>query len=248
MSAEPVSVAWPAPANVRTVVTTRCGGVSTGRYASFNLAMHCGDDVVCVSENRARLTARCGAPGVCWLDQKHATNVVDARIDYRAPPQADASWCQNTGRACAILSADCLPVLICDRAGSLVAAAHCGWRGLAEGILPALLNRLAVPADDLLVWLGPAIGPQHYQIGSEVHEALRRTIPAVAAGIALTPSDVANRWQADLYAIARAQLNALGVTAIYGGGFCTYRESRFYSYRRDGETGRMASLIWLAES
>ena len=173
--------------------------------------------------------------------------MVDAGVDYRAPPAADASWCRTNGRACAILSADCLPVLICDRAGSLVAAAHCGWRGLANRILAALVNQLAVPADDLMAWFGPAIGPRHYQIGEEVRTALQQTIAAPAAIAAFVSSDVANKWQADLYAVARAQLNALGITAVYGGGYCTYGESRFYSYRRDGETGRMASLIWLAE-
>jgi polyphenol oxidase len=246
-NAESIAVNWPAPRRVRAVVTTRHGGVSEGRYASFNLATHCGDEPWRVAENRHRLAATHRVPPVCWLSQVHGTDVVDAGADYTTPPTADAAWSRIPARACAILTADCLPVLICDRDATLVAAAHCGWRGLAQGILRSLVGRLGAPSDDLLAWLGPAIGPAHYEVGEDVRDALLKTNSAACVDAALLPSTVAGKWQADLYAIARAELSELGVTAVYGGGFCTYRETRFYSYRRDGVTGRMASLIWLSD-
>jgi YfiH family protein len=245
--AESIRVDWPAPARVRAIVTTRHGGVSTGAYASFNLASHCGDRPSCVAENRARLTARHRVPMVCWLNQVHGTGVVEATVSGHEPPTADASWSGSAGFACAILTADCLPVLICDRAGTVVAAAHCGWRGLAGGVLYELVRRLPVGAGDLLAWFGPAIGPARYQIGADVREALLARLDSSAVDMAVRPSGVPGKWQADLYAIARRQLNELGVSDIYGGGFCTHSEARFYSYRRDGVTGRMASLIWLSD-
>ena len=245
--AEQVRIVWPARARVRAVVTTRHGGVSEGRYGSFNLATHCGDELSHVLENRRRLTSAYRIPPVCWLDQVHGREVIDTAEASSQPPSADASLSRSAALACAILTADCLPVLMCDRDGTVVGAAHCGWRGLAAGVLGALVRRLNVPGDDLLAWLGPAIGPAHYQIGEDVREALLDSIPASDISVAVTPSSDSNRWQADLYAVARAQLNALGVTAVFGGGFCTYRETRFYSYRRDGVTGRIASLIWLSD-
>ncbi len=245
--AETLRVAWPAPTRVRAIVTTRHGGVSSGAFASFNLATHCGDRPSSVAENRARLAARYQVPEVRWLDQVHGIDVVDASIDAGAPPKADASWSRRSGHACAILTADCLPVLMCDRAGSVVAAAHCGWRGLAGGVLAELVGQLECPSDELMAWLGPAIGPAHYQIGDDVREALLGSVDGPSGLDAVRPSGVPDKWQADLYAIARAQLHSLGVLAVYGGGFCTYAEARFYSYRRDGATGRMASLIWLSE-
>ena len=245
--AESIAVDWPAPSRVRTVVTTRHGGVSEGPYASFNLATHCGDEPSRVAENRRRLTATHGVPSVCWLNQVHGTDVVDAGADHTLPPTADASWSRVAARACAILTADCLPVLICNRDATLVAAAHCGWRGLASGVLGALVGRLRVRGDDLLAWLGPAIGPARYEVGTDVRDAWLETHAAASVAAALRPSLVVGKWQADLYTIARAQLSALGVTAIFGGGFCTYDETRFYSFRRDGVTGRMASLIWLSD-
>lgn len=246
-NAESIRVDWPAPARVRALVTSRHGGVSAGAYASLNLATHCGDQPECVAENRARLIAQHRLPTVCWLNQVHGIDVVDAAVVGRAPPTADASWSRSTRHACAILTADCLPVLMCNRAGTVVGAAHCGWRGLAGGVLDALVTRLSVRPADLLAWFGPAIGPSRYQIGDDVREALLARVDRSVVDRSLRPSDVVGKWQADLYAIARRQLNALGVSEIYGGGFCTYDESRFYSYRRDGVTGRIASLIWLSD-
>lgn len=239
---------WPAPARVRAVVTTRHGGVSVGRYASFNQAGHCGDNPASVAANRRTLIALTNAPPVCWLNQVHGVDVVDAARSATAPPTADAAFSRTSAHACGILTADCLPVLICDRAATLVAAAHCGWRGLAQGVLGRLLDRLGVGGDELLAWLGPAIGPGHYEVGNDVREALCSTIAAPIVEAALQPGRIDGKWHADLYALATAQLNERGVTKISGGGFCTYGDARFYSYRRDGVTGRMAALIWLSAS
>ncbi len=238
---------WPAPARVRALTTTRQGGISNGVYASFNLATHCGDDVACVTENRERLAQRYGVPPVvCWLNQVHGTVVVDADRDHPIPPEADASLSQSPGRACAILTADCVPVLVCDRAGTMIGAAHCGWRGLAHGVLGALLQRLPTDSANLIAWMGPGIGPERYEVGADVRDALLQTVSPSIVARALRPSH--GKWLADLYELARSQLSALGVSAVYGGEFCTYRDARFYSYRRDGVTGRMASLIWLSDA
>ncbi len=241
-----ISIDWPAPRRVRALMTTRLGGASQGRYASFNLATHCGDDPAAVEANRRRLALAHRVPSVAWLDQVHGDSVIDAATSM-SMPTADAAFVRRPQRACAILTADCLPVLLCDRAGTVVAAAHCGWRGLASQILSALVARLDVPGVELLAWLGPAIGPAHYEIGTDVREALLERIPRVAVDAALRPSQRQGHWFADLYAIARAELRALGIARTFGGGFCTYADRRFYSYRRDGVTGRMAALIWLAD-
>jgi YfiH family protein len=238
---------WPAPKRVRALVTTRHGGVSTGRYASFNLAGHCGDDPASVDTNRRRLLATTGAPSICWLNQVHGLDVVDAAHARTEPPLADASWSRSPSHACAILTADCLPVLLCDRAGTFVAAAHCGWRGLAQGILRQLFHQLPSRVGPLLAWLGPAIGPANYEVGDDVRDALHASFPASVIAAALRPGRIVGKWQADLYALARSELGAVGVTEIHGGDFCTYADERFYSYRRDGVTGRMATLIWLSK-
>jgi len=239
---------WPAPARVRALSTTRAGGVSRGAYASFNLAAHCGDDAASVSENRARLAAQCGTPPVCWMNQVHGTDVVDADLDPADLPAADAAVSLARRRACAILTADCVPVLVCDRAGTMVGAAHCGWRGLAEGVLGALVQRLPTARENLIAWMGPGIGSEHYEVGSDVRDALLDRFPVSVVEQALRPSSTAVKWSADLYTLARAELTGLGVSGIYGGGFCTYQDARFYSHRRDGVTGRMATLIWLSET
>ncbi|HTK97538.1 MAG TPA: peptidoglycan editing factor PgeF [Pseudomonadales bacterium] len=237
---------WPASERVRALTTTRHGGVSTGVYASFNLAMHCGDEIARVTENREWLRTRLGVPlVVCWLKQVHGTDVVDADREYTTPPTADAALAQTPRRACAILTADCVPVLLCDRAGTMVGAAHCGWRGLAQGVLAELAQRLPTRAANLIAWLGPGIGPARYEVGRDVRDALLRSLPVSLVARALRPSR--DKWLADLYELARAQLHALGIPEVYGGGFCTYEDERFYSYRRDGVTGRMATLIWLED-
>jgi YfiH family protein len=233
---------WPAPANVRACVSTRAGGVSQAPFDSFNLGDHVGDDPAAVAENRRRLEQAQGCRPA-WLSQVHGIEVVEA--DPSRVATADASWSATPGIACAVLTADCLPALFCDRAGTRVAAAHAGWRGLAGGVLEATLDKLAVPAAEVLVWLGPAIGPQAFEVGPEVREAFLADHAEAAA--AFVPSVNAGRYMADIYQLARIRLAARGVTAVYGGGLCTFSDAeRFYSYRRNPRTGRQASLVWLA--
>ncbi len=236
---------WPAPAWVRTLVTTRAGGISRERYASFNLGQHVGDEVAAVDHNRAMLGEQLQLE-ISWLEQVHGTKVVEAASE--APARglcADAQWTRQRGLACAIMTADCLPVLLCDRAGTIVAAAHAGWRGLADGILEATVATMAAPPETLLAWLGPAIGPQAFEVGAEVRE--RFCVWNAASAQAFTPGEAPGKWWCDLFLLARLRLQQAGVTAVYGGGVCTYSDSqRFYSYRRDGVTGRFASLIWLS--
>ena len=239
-----VAVEWPAPPRVRALMTTRFGGVSVAPYDSFNLAAHCGDDARAVATNRAVLT-RDGVPQPVWLEQVHGVDVVDAAT-ASGVPRADASFVRVAGVGCAVLVADCLPVLICDRAATVVAAAHCGWRGLARGVLTATVKRLEVPSGDLVAWLGPAIGQRRYEVGDDVRDAFVGV--RAGAAVAFVRGAAPNKWHADLYALARAELASLGVAAIYGGGFCTFDERRFYSYRRDVTTGRMAAVIWLSDA
>lgn len=233
---------WPAPSWVRAVQTTRAGGVSAGPYASCNLAMHVEDDPAAVAENRRRLSEALRLPAEpCWLTQVHGTGIVDAG---QASPgvEGDGAVSLAAGAVCVVMTADCLPVLLCDRAGTRVAAAHAGWRGLAGGVIGAAVAALGVPGNQLLAWLGPAIGPRAFEVGNEVRDAfLARD---AVAEVAFTP--VRDRWHADLYRLAHQQLASLGITEISGGEWCTFEDSaRFFSYRRDNRTGRMASLIWL---
>lgn len=243
---------WPAPAVVQAVVTTRAGGVSPAPWDSLNLGTHVGDDPARVAENRARLEAAltaiapCGTPQ--WLNQVHGTVVVEAEPEAarraRFVPAADAVTTTVPGLPCVVMTADCLPVFFCDRAGTRVAVAHAGWRGLCDGVLEATVARFAVPSD-VLAWLGPAIGPAAFEVGEEVRAAFLAQDAGVAS--AFRPSPHAGRWLADIYALARARLAAVGVTAVSGGGLCTVTDrEQFFSYRRDGQTGRMASVIWLA--
>lgn len=231
---------WPAPAQVKACVTTRAGGVSVAPFDTCNLGEHVEDNPTAVAENRQRLTAQLGCQPA-WLRQVHGIAVAEA--DPRLVAEADASWTATPGIACTAMTADCLPALFCDRAGSRVAAAHAGWRGLVGGVLEATLDTLALPAEEVLVWLGPAIGPQAFEVGAEVREAFVAVHPQTAA--AFLPSRNAGRFMADIYALARLRLAARGVTAVYGGGFCTVSDPRFYSYRRSARTGRFASLVWL---
>ncbi|HEY7671279.1 MAG TPA: peptidoglycan editing factor PgeF [Gammaproteobacteria bacterium] len=233
---------WPAPACVRAVATERGGGVSIGRYASFNLAAHVGDTADAVRENRRRLVQGLKLPSEpVWLDQVHGARIAD--LDAAPAGPADGAVTRRPGIVCVILTADCLPVLLTDRAGTRVGAAHGGWRGLAAGVLPAIVAAMGLPAREVLAWLGPAIGPEAYEVGAEVREAFLARDPAASAAFA---ANARGRWQADLYALARLSLAAAGVTAIYGGGFCTATDAeRFFSHRREAPCGRMASLIWL---
>ena len=238
---------WPAPANILALTTTRTGGVSDGPFASFNLAHHVGDQPAAVAANRNTLAQ--GLPtgsSVQWLQQVHGTRVLQASQpmcgDY---PEADASVTRSNRVACAVLTADCLPVLLCDRAGSTVAAAHAGWRGLAAGVLESCVRAMAVNPGELMAWLGPAIGPGAFEVGPEVRRAfLEAGDVRETADCFVAPASREGHFLANLYGLARLRLAAAGVPAVFGGEYCTYEDSsRFYSYRRDGETGRMASLI-----
>jgi YfiH family protein len=235
---------WPAPERVRAFTTTRIGGASGGPYAGFNLADHVGDDPAQVRANRARLCQAAGLPSEPrWLRQVHGTDVVDA-VAADPGTTADGSVTEASATVCAVLTADCLPVFLCDRRGTTVGVLHAGWRGLAAGIVEAGVARMDLPGAALLAWLGPAIGPAAFEVGDDVRDAFVRE-DAAAAG-AFVPN-ARGRWLADLYALARRRLAGVGVTAIYGGEHCTVTQADlFYSYRRDGATGRMASVIWLA--
>ena len=235
---------WPAPANVIARATTRSGGVSEGRYGTFNLGGHVGDAPAAMRENRRRFREALGLlyePG--WLQQVHGNTVVDAGDTCERPPEADASVSREIGRASVVLTADCLPVLFAAVDGSVVGAAHAGWRGLLGGILENTVRALEAPPAALLAWLGPAISQAAFEVGAEVRAAYTAADPAAAVHFA---ANARGRYQADLYALARQRLANAGVDAVFGGGFCTYTDrDRFYSYRRDGECGRMASVIAL---
>lgn len=234
---------WPAPARVRAAMTTRAGGASAGAWASLNLATHVGDDPAAVAENRRRVRATLDLPSEPgWLGQVHGARVAVLPRDDDEP--ADASVCFTPGLVCAVLVADCLPVFLASRDGDRVGIAHAGWRGLAGGVVEATVAALECDPSRLVAWLGPSIGPRAFEVGAEVREAFVAQDPgAEGAFVAGRPG----RWLADLPALARRRLEAAGVSAVSGGGLCTYADpARFYSYRRDGATGRMAALAWLA--
>ena len=273
---------WPAPANVRAAMTTRAGGVSVGPYASLNLGAGVSDDPAAVSENRRRVSVALNLPGEPnWLKQVHGTAVI--RIfppppagggRGRGDPEADASFTTERGVVCAVMAADCLPVLFCDDAGTVVAAAHVGWRGLAAGVIESTVRALPVKPPTLMAWLGAAIGPESFEVGVEVREAfVSRDVraadcftplpsgagdaleahrpPALVLGAAGEAARSAGegepKYLADLYGLARQRLESAGVTRVYSGGRCTLREPQhFFSHRRDGRCGRMAALVWLA--
>lgn len=232
---------WPAPAAVRALQTLRAGGCSAPPWDSLNLGDHVGDDVLHVAANRALLRAFLPDEPF-WLKQVHGTVVVDAGL-VSGSPEADAVVCRKPGKVCAVMTADCLPVLFCDRAGTVVAAAHAGWRGLLAGVLEATLQEMAVAPGEVVAWLGPAIGPQAFEVGDDVRSAF--VAHDSLAGKAFHPQGC-GKWLADIYQLARQRLGAAGVVDISGGNRCTAgEESAFFSYRRDGVTGRMASLVWL---
>ncbi len=238
---------WPAPRRVRGLITTRNGGVSQSPFDSMNLAAHLDDDPEAVSANRARLRAHVPAEP-CWLQQVHGTRVV--RADASAPgEQADACIAREAGRVCVVMIADCLPVLLCDRAGTIVAAAHAGWRGLSAGVLESTIAAMGCESAELLAYLGPAIGPHAFEVGDDVLDAFTRAHPRAAECFCAkrVPAGTPQKWLADLYGLARQRLAAAGLRAVYGGTGCTFSEpQRFFSHRRDRRTGRQAALIWLA--
>lgn len=231
---------WPAPANVHSVTTLRTGGVSQDSYASLNLAAHVGDNPALVSQNRQIIKTLLNLPsGPVWLNQTHSNRAVKA-IATSSPPQADASYTDQLGVVCAVLTADCLPLLVCAANGTEIAAVHAGWRGLLDGVIDNTIT--ALKDNDVLVWLGPAIGPEHFEVGAEVRTAFLAKSAGYAPAFKQHRHD---KWLADIYQLARINLAALGIDKVYGGNFCTATDhERFYSYRRDKDTGRMATLIW----
>ena len=236
---------WPAPANVRACMTTRSGGVSHGPYQSLNLGDHVLDDAQCVAQNRTLLVEALNLPAApMWLNQVHGTEIVQLPYNGSIPPHADGSFSREAGQVCAVMTADCLPVLLCDKQGTVVAAAHAGWRGLAAGVIENTVTAMAVAPDTVLAWLGPAIGPETFEVGPEVVTAFVDQHREARQAFRQTSQ---RHWLADIYALARIRLQSMGITEVSGGGFCTYGEpERFYSFRRDKITGRMAALIWLA--
>lgn len=230
---------WPAPANVRAIQTSRFGGVSVAPYESLNLGAHVGDAPLAVARNRMLLNGILPSEPV-WLEQVHGTAVADA--DHAScVPRADA--CIARRGVCVVMTADCLPLLLCDKQGSVVAAVHAGWRGLAAGVIEAAVLAMGVAPENLLAWLGPAISQPAFEVGNEVRASFVDADAAAAS--AFTPG-APEKWHADIYALARGRLHALGVAQVYGGNRCTYGESDlFFSYRRDGVTGRMGTFIWL---
>ncbi len=232
---------WPAPPGVRSLITTRSGGVSGAAYASMNLGEHLGDDARAWRENRRRL--RCQLPSEpLWMRQVHGVGVIEAQ-SWRRGVEADGAVARSAGAVIGVLTADCLPVLFCDVEAKVVGVAHAGWRGLAAGILEATIEKMAIEPGRLMAYLGPGIGVEVYEVGEEVQDTFARVdAGAVQAFMPHTPG----KFFADLYLLARQRLAKTGIMATHGGQFCTFaEEDRFFSYRRDGPTGRMASLIWI---
>ena len=258
---------------MKALQTTRQGGVSAAPYDSLNLGDHVGDAPLAVERNRILLNTLLPSEPV-WLEQVHGTIVANAD-NASCLPQADACIARHRAAVCVVMTADCLPVLLCDTQGSVVGAAHAGWKGLAAGVIEATVQAMDAAPQNLMAWLGPAISQQAFEVGDEVRAAFVAAQPQSAA--AFIPG-LSGKWFADIYALARLRLNALGITRIYGGGdcdtllrssrlreqspaappapdgstapcqggYCTYRESeKFFSYRRDGATGRMGTFIWL---
>lgn len=232
---------WQAPPRVKAVITTRAGGFSSGPYASLNLGLRTGDDAAAVARNRGRLRSVLPQEPK-WLRQVHGSAVIDADAVAASAPEADASVARSPGTVCAVLIADCVPVLFSNRAGSVVAVAHAGWRGLAHGVIERTLAAIGEEPSELVAYLGPGIGPGAFEVGAEVREAfLARAREDAAAFSPHAPG----KWLADLFMLARNRLQRAGVGETSGGGMCTYSDpARFFSYRRDRTTGRMAALIW----
>jgi len=259
---------WPAPVTVQSAISTRIGGFSTKPWGSLNLAFHVGDDSLRVEENWAQLTRQLLTkqleipPSPQLLNQVHGTDLVEA-LHEGLVPTADGCFSHKRGRACVVMTADCLPILLCNTAGTEVAAVHAGWRGLAAGIVSHAMSCFSSPPNQLMAYLGPAISQKYFEVGAEVRQAFltdcfrRNSKSKVTNCFSKVKSNFheggphvdnsADKWMADLYGLARIALNEAGVDQIYGGDFCTYEDTRrFYSYRRDGQTGRMASLIWIS--
>jgi YfiH family protein len=238
---------WPAPGNVKALFTTRNGGKSNGPYTSLNLGDHVGDDFTIVKQNRA-LLRRILPSEPQWLKQVHGTIPVEVDgNNCTLPREGDAAFTRYADNVCAVLVADCLPILLCDHAGTVVGVIHAGWRGIAAGVIESTVSKISRTAGistRLMAWLGPAIGPRHFEVGEEVRQAFIKHDKNSAP--AFLPHHGDGKWFADLFLLARQRLMKAGITEIYGGGECTFSDpARFFSFRRDGYTGRMAGLIWL---
>ncbi len=234
---------WPAPSNIRAITTTRNGGFSHRPYDSMNISSYVGDDPKAVQKNREYLQSTLNTPSQPqWLEQVHGTLAVNA-AHITEPVKADACYSNEKNIVCTIQTADCLPVLLCNKTGTTVAAIHAGWRGLADGIIEETIKAMACRGNELIAWLGPAIGPKAFESGDDVRNAfIAHDEQAKTAFI----RQANGLWLADIYKLAQQRLAGQGVTACYGGNFCTYHDKeRFYSFRRDQTTGRMATLIWL---
>ncbi|MDM2942550.1 purine nucleoside phosphorylase YfiH [Citrobacter sp. Cm038] len=234
---------WPLPQGVAACSSTRIGGVSMPPYDSLNLGAHCGDNPEHVEENRNRLLAAGNLPSKpVWLEQVHGKDVLKLSGGPYSSKRADASWSNTPGTVCAVMTADCLPVLFCNRAGTEVAAAHAGWRGLCAGVLEETVSCFTDKPENIIAWLGPAIGPNAFEVGPEVREAFMAIDPQAESAFQAR----GEKYLADIYQLARQRLANVGVENLYGGDHCTFSESEtFFSYRRDNTTGRMASFIWL---
>jgi len=232
---------WPAPNNVRAIQTTRVGGHSSEPYDSLNLGDHVGDKSMTVARNRMLLSDLLHTEPV-WLKQVHG-NVVASADEASCLPEADACIARHRDSVCVVLTADCLPILLCDTKGSVVGAVHAGWKGLAAGVIEATVKEMGVDPQSMMAWLGPAISQSSFEVGDEVRTVFVEADPKAASAF-IQGQD--GKWMADIYALARLRLNALGITQIYGGEFCTFKDhERFFSHRRDGVTGRMGTFIWL---
>lgn len=243
---------WPAPKRVKAVSTTRKGGVSLAPYNGLNLGLHVGDDTERVQQNRSLLQRELGlVQAPAWLNQIHSSEVIDLKQPLTGLIDADGSYSRESSLACVVMTADCLPVLLCNKDGTQVAAVHAGWRGLAGGIIEAALDKFSVPANEIMAWLGPAIGPTAFEVGGEVRQQFMAVEPQ--ASLAFTPQTKVidgqsgnDKWLANIYLLATQRLQQYGITQVYGGNHCTVNEPEtFYSYRRESITGRQASLIWL---
>jgi YfiH family protein len=240
-----IDAQWTAPRRVHAFTTTRAGGVSVGDFAQLNLADHVGDDSDRVEENRQRLVSLCNLPSEpLWLEQVHGTRVVNATTTA-THVRADSSYADGPGVVCAVLTADCVPVFLCNRLGDRIGIIHVGWRGLAAGVVEKALEQLGMTRSDVLAWLGPAIGPRAFEIGEDVKSALHDGYPGFESCFTKAPE--AHKWMANLYALVCRRLHYSGIdNCHYDESLCTFSQpDRFFSYRRDRDCGRMASVIWI---
>ena len=244
LSCEFITPDWPAPANVKALVTTRVGGPCKAPYDAFNVGDYVGDHLADVAECRRQLSFHAGRARFHWLAQVHSATVVGPELDDGV--EADASISRQVGEACVVMTADCLPVVMCDRDGTCISAVHAGWKGLLNGVIEASVREMNVSPGELMAWFGPAIGQCCFEVGAEVRSAFIAKLPQAAKAFIPSPHHSGERYMADMYLLARQRLEAIGVSDIHGGGDCTCCDvGRFYSYRRDGEkTGRMATAIW----